>query len=51
VLGVVLLGVGAGYYARYKRWERWTPDPDRAHAVVMPTVDRNGAGLSLGGRF
>ncbi|HWB79256.1 MAG TPA: hypothetical protein VG755_30050 [Nannocystaceae bacterium] len=26
LLGAILLGVGAGYYGAYKKWERWTPE-------------------------
>ncbi|MBC8073165.1 MAG: hypothetical protein IAG13_32885, partial [Deltaproteobacteria bacterium] len=26
LLGAILLGVGAGYYSAYRKWERWTPE-------------------------
>lgn len=26
LLGAILLGVGAGYYGAYKKWEHWTPE-------------------------
>lgn len=26
LLGAILLGVGAGYFGAYKKWERWTPE-------------------------
>jgi hypothetical protein len=48
--GTMVLGVGVGYYLRYKRWERWSPDEDKKTALV-PTAGRNGAGLAWVGRF
>jgi hypothetical protein len=48
--GTMVLGVGVGYFFRYKRWERWSPEDDKKTALV-PTADRNGAGLAWVGRF
>lgn len=50
--GTMLLGVGVGYYLRYKRWERWTPEEGTGkRTAFVPTASRNGAGLALVGRF
>lgn len=50
--GTMLLGVGVGYYLRYKRWERWTPENGTGkRTAFVPTASRNGAGLAVVGRF
>ena len=51
VLGLVLLGVGTGYHARYRRWQRWKPESDRATAVLTPAITRDGGALVVQGRF
>ncbi len=48
ILGVVLLAVGAGYYVRYNKWEKWTPGKN---AMVAPILGRNGGGVAVSGRF
>jgi len=48
--GTMLLGVGVGYFLRYKRWERWSPE-DAKKTALVPTATRTSAGLALVGRF
>lgn len=50
LLGAVILLVGAGYHVRYKRWERWTPGPNKKTALT-PTMLRGGAGVSYTVKF
>lgn len=50
LLGAVLLLVGVGYHARYKKWERWTPGTAKKTALT-PTMLRGGAGVSYTVKF
>ena len=67
LLGAMLLGVGAGYYVGYKKWERWTPEVAAAEkakqdkrkrrgrgskqTAFAPSMIRGGAAMVVGGRF
>ncbi|MCA9706207.1 MAG: hypothetical protein KDK70_10190, partial [Myxococcales bacterium] len=46
--GSMLLGVGAGYHVRYKRWKRLSGEKKTA---LVPTTMNRGAGLAWVGRF
>ncbi len=48
VTGLMLLSVGAGFYARYRKWERWTPGKQ---ALLVPTMIPGGVGLGYAARF
>lgn len=67
LLGAMLLGVGAGYYVGYKKWERWTPAvaaAEKAKAekrkgrgrsknktAFAPAMIPGGGAMVVGGRF
>ena len=62
LLGTMLLAVGVGYHLHYRKWQRWTPaDAEkkkrrgrrgrRTASLPSPTLLRNGAGLSMSGKF
>ncbi len=66
LLGAMLLGVGAGYYVGYKKWERWTPAVAEAEkakqdkrsrrgrrgkTAFAPAMIPGGGGMVVGGRF
>jgi hypothetical protein len=49
LMGAILLSVGLGFRARYKKWENWSPSDKTA--TLAPVAFPGGGGVTYGGRF